>query len=218
MEPSPSDPCPLYLDFLNGFVPHGLFYQLVSRCIHWCSENGFKQPPTLFCNGARFFIEKHFFYHLILFCKKRFIKVILKQIKPARETPLAKEEEVPILVRRLLEQSLQDLARDLPWLRNVKYEFRVTCPYCPDEEKSCDKHGQISCAHEDCLCLLEMAPPEQLLCKESFFDEMRMVPGLEKWLSSEVSLQVSTSVCTFTKAPAHHHPHTSFSLVIEGGF
>ncbi|KAL9962679.1 hypothetical protein ACROYT_G031802 [Oculina patagonica] len=187
MDPSPSDPCSLYLDFLNGFVPHGLFYQLVLRCIRWCSENGFKRPPTLFCNGARFFIEKHFFYHLILFCKKRFIKIILKQIKPTRESPLTKEreEEIPILVRRLLEQSLRDLFRELPWLRNLKYEFRVACPYCPEEEKICHKHNQTSCAHDDCLCLLKMVPPEQLMCEESFSEEMQMVPCLEKWFSSE---------------------------------
>ncbi|RMX46704.1 hypothetical protein pdam_00015683, partial [Pocillopora damicornis] len=33
MEPSSTDPCPLYLIFVHGFVPHGLFLQLVSRSI-----------------------------------------------------------------------------------------------------------------------------------------------------------------------------------------
>ena len=188
MKPSPSDPCPLYLNFLNGFAPHGIFYQLVSRCIHWCSEHGFKRPPTLFCNGARFFIEKTFFYHLILFCKKRFIKIVLRQIKPVRESPSSEKEEVPVLVRRLLGQSLKDLSGELLSLKNLKYEFCVACPYCPEEEKSCDKHDQTSCAHEDCLCLLKMVPAERLICEESFSDEMRMVPGLEKWFPSEVSV------------------------------
>ncbi|XP_078384407.1 uncharacterized protein LOC144666872 isoform X3 [Oculina patagonica] len=208
MEPSPYDPCPLYLDFLNGFVPHGLFYQLVSRCIRWCSENGFKQPPTLFCNGAGFLIKKHFFYHLILFCKKRFIKIILKQIKPTREAPLAKEEEVTILVRRLLEQSLQDLSLELPWLGNLKYKFRVACPYCPKEEKSCHKHDQISCANDDCLCLLKMVPPEQLMCEESFSVEMRMVPGIEKWFSSE-DLPSPTVIGTSQGVPTQGKPGMS---------
>lgn len=189
MKPSPSDPCPLYIDFLYGFVPHGLFYQLVSRCIHWCSKNGFKLPPSLFCNGARFFIEKDVFYHLILFCKKRFIKIVLKQIKPNRGAPLAEEEEVPLLVRRLLEHLLQDLSSELPSLENLKYKFCVACPYCPEEERRCDKHDQTSCVHEDCLCLLEMVPAERLICVNSFSDEMRMVPGLEKWFSSEVSFR-----------------------------
>lgn len=57
IKPSECDPCPLYLTFLNGFVPHGIFYQLVSHCIRWCSEIGCKEPPSLFDHGARFFLS-----------------------------------------------------------------------------------------------------------------------------------------------------------------
>ncbi|KAJ7315646.1 hypothetical protein OS493_038479 [Desmophyllum pertusum] len=47
MEPSPTDPCPLYLHFVvDGFVPHGLFSRLVSRSTSWCSEKGSTQPQT----------------------------------------------------------------------------------------------------------------------------------------------------------------------------
>jgi len=59
MDPSSSDPCPLYLQFSggfvpHGFVPHGFFLQLVSRCTQWCSVRGLK-----FLHGAStFFIEK----------------------------------------------------------------------------------------------------------------------------------------------------------------
>ena len=38
MEPSTTDPCPLYLHFLDGFVPHGLFPRLVSRLTTWCAR------------------------------------------------------------------------------------------------------------------------------------------------------------------------------------
>ncbi|KAJ7370513.1 hypothetical protein OS493_031795 [Desmophyllum pertusum] len=55
MEPSPTDPCPLYLHFVDGFVPHGLFPQLVARSIRWCGETWpMEHPPTLYQNGARF--------------------------------------------------------------------------------------------------------------------------------------------------------------------
>ena len=58
IQPSECDPCPLVLHFLDGFVLHGLFPQLVSKFIHWCSENGSKKTPQLFSNGARFFHRK----------------------------------------------------------------------------------------------------------------------------------------------------------------
>ena len=61
MELSPSDPCSLYLHFKWGFVPHGLFCQLVSRCARWCSESGFKETPDFFDGAARFFIGKNSF-------------------------------------------------------------------------------------------------------------------------------------------------------------
>ena len=44
MVPSSSDPCPLYVYFVTGFVPHGLFTRLVSRLVRWCSETGPAQP------------------------------------------------------------------------------------------------------------------------------------------------------------------------------
>ena len=188
MKPLPSDPCPLYLDFLNGFVPHGIFYQLVSRCIRWCSENGCKRPPTLYDHGARFFVEKQFIHQLILLCKKRYIKIVLKSRKTVNEAYLAEAEEVARDVRSFLEGTLEDLSRQIPWRGNLKYQLCVACPFCPVEEETCHDHGKISSTHEDCLCLLEMAPAEQLICEKSFCDEAT-VPGLEKWFSS-ISIQV----------------------------
>ena len=78
IRPSDSDPCPLYIHFPDGFVPHGLFSQLLSRCISWCSQQGLKQPPQLFNNGARLFIGLQSSFELFLICRKRFIKVVLK--------------------------------------------------------------------------------------------------------------------------------------------
>ena len=79
-EPSSSDPCQLYLHFADGFVPHGLFTQLMSRSISWCCETWQIPLPSLYQNGAWFVIMgKQSMYDFILLCKKSFIKIILKQ-------------------------------------------------------------------------------------------------------------------------------------------
>ena len=189
MNPLEFDPCPLYIDFLNGFVPHGIFYQLVSRCIRWCSENGYKRPPTLYNHGARFFVEKQFSHQEILLCKKKYIKIVLKHRKPVNEACLAEAEEVASDLRSFLEGTFKDLSRQLPWRGNLKYELCVECPFCPTEGNTCQDHSQISCIHEDCLCLLTMAPAEKLNCEKSFSDNVATIPGLEKWFS-RICLQV----------------------------
>ena len=177
-EPTFIDPCPLYIDFPSGFVPHGFFSQLVSRCICWCSKYCEPLPKLSHC-AAMFFIGKPVWTHeLTLLCKKRFIKVIVKQIA---DKLLAEAEEVPCLVRKFLEEGLE-----LPWFKNLKYELRVTCPLCP--EKKCHKHEEI-CTHEDCICLLDVAKPgEQLFC----YKRRRpiTVTNLEKWFPQRTRLQV----------------------------
>ena len=186
-KPSPSDACPLYLHFPQGFVPHGLFSQLVSRCTRWCSEIGLKQPPNMFDRASRFLIKKQFIHQLILVCKKRFIKVVfMKQTKPDGEVSLAEieaeEEEVASLVRTFLEETMNNFSRELPWLSNLKCELCVACPYCPDD--TCPNHGQVSCTHEDCLCLLEILEGGQLSnCPNNFDDEEPTLPTLKKWFA-----------------------------------
>ena len=181
MEPSPSDPCPMYVRFLGGFVPHGLFSQLVSRCTRWCSESGFEQPPNLFNGACRFFIGKELIHQLILVCKKQFIKVVLKQATPDLDASLAEIEKVASLVRRFLEDTLHNFSRELPWLCNLRYEMCVACPYCPEKKDLCPNHGQVSCTHEDCLCLLKILPEGKLsLCSNSFC-EVLTLPSLKKW-------------------------------------
>ena len=185
---SPSDPCPLYIHFLEGFVPHGLYSHLVSRCTRWCSEREFKQPPYLFDGASRFVIDKAQTHQLILVCKKRLIKVILKHSKPGDEVSLAEAEaeavEVASLVRGFLEATLHGLSRELSWLSNLKYELCVSCPNCPEEEKACPNHGQVSCTDEDCLCLLNILPGDKLsTCTKCICDEGAIPPSLKKWLT-----------------------------------
>ena len=187
MEPSPSDPCPLYLHFVDGFVPHGLFSRLVSRSISWCSEAGCSQPPNLYQNGARFVIGKQSIHDLTLICKKRFIKISLKQRTEDGAVSLSNSAAMARQVRLFVEGTLQNLSQELPYLSGVRYEFCVACPYCLQGSDECASHSQPSCAHEDCLHLLEMKQGERLLCMKGFGDKVLTVCGLEKWFSQTTS-------------------------------
>ena len=178
---SNSDPCPLYLHFLDGFVPHGLFPQLLSRFIRWCSEHGPNQAPNLYHNGARLFIGKQNIFNLIVICRKRFIKIVLKQRIPSSPASFVSSVNVAHEVRVFLEDTLEELIRELLWLRNLKYELCVGCPSCLTHGEECAKHRSVCCAHDDCLHLLRVLPEEPLFCSKSFSDEAIQVHGLHKW-------------------------------------
>ena len=187
MELSPSDPCPLYLHFEWGFVPHGLFCQLVSRCTRWYSESGFKETPLFFDRAARFFIGKRSFHQFILLRRKRFIKIILTQPKAVHlevnQASFAETNGVAILVREFLQETMQTLTRELSWLRNLKCDLCVACPGCLRHEQVCSIHEQKCCTHEDCLCLLKVEAGIPRHCQKRL--EGTTLPGLEKWFSLE---------------------------------
>ena len=183
IKPSETDPCPLYLHFLDGFVPHGLFPQLLSRCIRWCSEHGLKEAPQLFNNGARLFIGMQTIFDLILICRKRFIKIMLKQRNPGLAGQPSTTTSTAVDVRTFLMVTLQDMSRDLSWLRNLQYELCVACSHCLQSREKCKTHGSGSCTHEDCLHLLKV-PKEVLICPKSLSEETVQVRGLEKWFQA----------------------------------
>ena len=187
-ELSPGDPCPLYLDFQRmGYVPHGLYLQLVSRCTEWCSTRGFKKPPKLYDGASLFFIGKGLTHHMMLVCKKRFIKIVLKQIKrnDGSSCEPVSAKEVPILVRTFLNEMMQNLPETLPWFKNVAYELCVKCPYCLKVQKPCDTHGVFPCHKERCLCLLTVVPDGSCeYCTESHLTEFLPLPQLKRWFSS----------------------------------
>ena len=166
-EPSPSDPCPLYLSFPAGFVPHGLFSQLVSRCTRWCSEIEFKMSPNLFDGAARFrLISKHFIHQFILVCKKRFIKIVLLQSAKEHKAPLADIEEMASRVWRFLTETVKNLLFEFSYLAELQYDWCIACPDCPGKE--------------DCLLrIMEGGQPSN--CLNSFSDKTPTVPGLKMW-------------------------------------
>ena len=181
IKPSGCDPCPLVLHFLDGFVPHGLFPQLVSKFIHWCAENGFKKTPQLFNNGARLFIGKPITFALILICRKSFIKIVLKTRNPCscKSQSMNASNEMAIKVRNFIERTLGDFSRDFSYLSNLRYEFSVVCTHCQQRESDLDR--LMSCCHDNRLHLLRVGPGEELICMENFSDETVKVPGSEMW-------------------------------------
>ena len=179
MVPSNSDPCPLYVYFVTGFIPHGLFTRLVSMLIRWCSETGPTQPPTLYQSGAWFVIGRQIVHDFVLICKKQFIKFFIKQRAQCQQISEDDTIEVAVQVREFVEATLQALSNDLLYLRGLQYQIRVACPYCQLEE--CSGHNQMACTHERCLHLLELKQGDPLICKKKPSGELLTVRGQKKW-------------------------------------
>ena len=181
IKPCECDPCPLILNFLDGFVPHGLFPQLMSKFIHWGSENWLKKTPQLYGNGACLFIGKPITFTLILICKKRFIKIVLKTRNPSSSKPpsMNTSNKMAIEVRKFIERTFDWFSSDLSWLSNLRYELSVVCTHC--QQRECDLHKKTSCEQDDCLHLLEVLCGEELICEKNVTNETDPAPGWEKW-------------------------------------
>ena len=206
LKPALTDPCPLYLQFPSGFVPHGLFTQLVSRCISWCSKIEFKEEPCLFDGVAKFtMLSKDFRHQLICVRMKSFIKFLLRPFKTpqGQGPPLTEIEEMAALVWRFLKQTMTSLLDEWPYLTSLEYHWCVACNDCSGEYSICDSHGKVACRRDDCLCLLKILQDGQIdICRKSFENKLKNVPGLEKWfpIKGEEIPSVTTRNCFhFTK-------------------
>ncbi|XP_078384326.1 uncharacterized protein LOC144666799 [Oculina patagonica] len=214
MEPSHNDPCPLYLHFVHGFVPHGLFSQLVSRSIRWCCNTWPMQPPRLYQNGAWFLIGKQI-HDFVLICKKSFIKILLRQRTQSRQVLGKKSEELATLVREFLEGTLQSLSQELPYLSGLQYELCVACPYCHQGTEQggqeCSNHGNVLCEDEECFHLLEVKQDQPLICMKKVSDKLHTVCGLDKWFFKRTSkdLSLPTVIATSQGVPAQGKPGMS---------
>ena len=188
LEPSSTDPCPLYLHFQEGFVPHGFFTRLVSKSVAWCVANGSSQPPKLYQNGAWFVLEGRVLHDMIMICKKKYIKILLRQRIKNEAVSVSNSilAEVARSVRSFMESILEKMSQEFPYLSRRQHEFCVECPYCQQGGRKCTNHDQVSCAEEDCLHLLELRQGQDLICMESMSNKVLTVPGQEKWLLNQV--------------------------------
>ena len=188
-KPSDCDPCLLYVNFTEGFVPHGLFPQLLTRCIAWCSKDGFPKEPQLYDCGARFFIGEQTLYSLVLICRKRSIKVVLRKINSASGPSHSTSKDLePWDVRAFLDYTLACLSQELPWLRNLEFEWCVACTDC-----QCAKHKSVCCPHEECLHLHKVDFSQttiMIICEKSLKDETMKISGLDKWLQASKESEV----------------------------
>ena len=201
MAPSRLDPCPLYVYFVSGSVPHGLFTRLVSRSVRWSSEAGPTQSPTLYQNGAWFVIGRQIVHDFVLICKKQFIKFFIRQRTQPQQISVDDTSEVAVQVLEFVEATLQALSRDL-YKGGLQYHIRVACPYCQREE--CSSHNQIACFHEDCLHLLEVKHGDPLICKKKPAEEVLTVTGQQKWFSQTESKVGSSKVRSLAALLAYY--------------
>ena len=182
LDTAPTGICSLYINFSDGFLPHGLFPQLVSRFISACPALGCRDEPNLFQNLVRFILGGN---DLFLICKQSFVKVILQEKETDPTKADAEDIGLATRVRECLESILRSLSRDFACLRNMCYEFCVACPSCSDPNKLCAKHRIQSCPHSDCIHFLPISNEGKLICTKTFGARSRVeVPGLEEWRGS----------------------------------
>ena len=190
LDTNPAGICPLYINFPDGFLPHGLFPQLVSRFITACPALGCRDEPNLFQNLVRFILGGN---DLFLVCKQSFVKVILQE-KDEEDIGLAAQ------VRERLESILRSLSRDFACLRNMCYEFCVVCPSCSDPNKACAKHRVQSCTQSDCIHFLSISNEGKLICTKTFGARSRVeVPGLEEWRGSAKKVIANFMQCVIVR-------------------
>ncbi|XP_048589199.1 uncharacterized protein LOC5519167 isoform X1 [Nematostella vectensis] len=193
--PSPGDACALYVHFQDGFVPHGLYTMLISKFISWISSGECKNEPNLYRNVSRFIIGAEADYELIIVCRKSYIKIVLQSIATdCDDEEAATVSRSPVsrspapVIRAFIEQTLQDMSLECPWLRNMRYQFCVMCPSCIAGPKPCQKHRVASCADDDCIHLLPINSGRVLICKKSYGKGSRpKAHGLEDWYQIETS-------------------------------
>lgn len=196
--PQDTDPCPLIFKFSGGFVPHGLFAQLISRLIGRSTEFECMKPPKLYCNGVRFFLGKRSEFDLVLLCSKRSIRLTLRShCTASADACQVTENSLAIKVRILIDKELENLCRQWDWLGNVHYETCVTCLSCQQANVEHQRHESSSCSdldHQHLLPVTNTEPSTLMTCPDQFGDGSRFVlKGLHKWYHCPTS-EVTSSL------------------------
>ena len=180
--PQEDDPCPLFIRFRDGFVPHGVFTQVVARLIKWCCEHGCTKRPNLFRGAARFILGDSNQYDLVLLCCKMTIKVTLVTVNPAENDH--KPDLLPVQVRCCLEEILKKLTHDCCWLGNMSYDFCITCSSCAEEKSPSTSPVDSSTTNDECFHFLPLYAGTPCVCTKSFGMKSRIVPpGVENWFT-----------------------------------
>lgn len=192
LTPQESDPCSLIFNFCNGFVPHGLFPQLVSHLIAlFLKLECTTKAPKLFCNGAHFFLGNNSQFDLVLLCSKHCIKLVFKSYDTNSEQVV--RNSLAVQVRTLIEQELESLCKQWHWLGNVHYDVCISCSACLSSVTQCKRHNSAACLDQDCMHLLPISsvaiePVTLFTCPEQVGEHSRFkLTNLHKWYSSSTS-------------------------------
>ena len=191
LTPQESDPCSLIFNFCNGFVPHGLFPQLVSRLIALSPKLECFKDPKLYCNGAHFFLGKKSQIDLVLLCSKHCMKLVFKGYGIDSEKGV--RNSLAVQVRTLIEQELERLCKQWHWLGNVHYDVCISCSACLSSATQCKRHKSASCLDQDCMHLLPISsvaiePVTLFTCPEQVGEHSRFrLSNLHNWYSSNTS-------------------------------
>ncbi|KXJ07838.1 E3 ubiquitin-protein ligase DZIP3 [Exaiptasia diaphana] len=175
--PSSGEPCPLYIRFKDGFIPHGLYFQLICR---WCSIYGsqerpnlFPREPKLFRNAAKFVLDNNSKLIMTVVCCKSTIKVCLHSNHENKTGVDFKAVEI----RNLIQESLDRLTEKCPWYKSLQYELCIRCPLC-----AVNATGKVEGQpFGDDNCLHPATDDEEFYCEEK--DEWSEVLGLHHWFS-----------------------------------
>lgn len=207
LTPQESDPCSLIFNFCNGFVPHGLFPQLVSHLIALSPKLECFKDPKLYCNGARFFLGKKSQTDLVLLCSKHCMKLVFTGYGSDSEQGV--RDSLAVQARTLIEQELESLCKQWHWLGNVHYDVCISCLACLSSDVTCCKrHKSASCLDQDCMHLLPISsvaiePVTLFTCPEQVGLHSRFtLTNLHKWYSNSTSevtiLELPVRICNLT--------------------
>lgn len=174
---------PVYLTFNTGYIPYGLFSRFVVLFAHCASQEHSAKPPQMFANTARLFIGKKNDFSLTFACFKSVIMVHLVREGKEDETEVA---AVYHQVCRCVEDILDSLRRQWPWLHSMAWQLCARCDLCvgeADGADGCSWHHVSSCLHPDCAHFIPL-DSEPLRCDntiklKTWLDENRLMPWLK---------------------------------------
>ncbi|XP_070560276.1 probable serine/threonine-protein kinase qkgA [Ptychodera flava] len=172
--PADSKSCdPIYFHFYGNFLPEGLFYRLVVRCLkEWPN-----QAMVLRKHRARIFIENDGF-HLTLCKIGSDIELKALIMKEFKET-VAFQPKLLNNIRSVVENELKNLIKT--YTPNVTYEVCIKCQ-CPNH-----RPGELLPGSEDtddrCVAVKEVKGKVKAICK--IVAKELLYPDLKLWYGAD---------------------------------
>ena len=154
---------PIFIRFVDGYVPMGFFQRLVvsfaRRCIELFSK---KHQPMLYRNMVRYYVEKN---SIVL--SERSCTVMAAVLGVNAEKDAQNEQNLDQLfytVKEQLKFTVEEMRTEFLWMRGMKWEFCFRCSKCwKSSEKPCDQHQKAGCGQDECSHFLSVEEVDELL-------------------------------------------------------